>query len=274
MIRKVTLVQLVIVVALVALLEALCLAGVIDKITMPPPHRIAIDFAKLMVSGKLWPEIAKSMGNVLLAFAIAYVLGIVIGTSLHAFKVVRDTLDPLFATYYAIPVFAFYPLFIVMFGLGDGPQVLIGILLGIVAVIVTTLNGLDHVPAVLRKTAQVAQLGPFADIAVAPDDASIDLGPGVDDRLVANHARPSDNRALFDLDRLAEPNRTVNLGVGRDFDVIAFDPDAVANLPANRLDLHVPLEDVRVRPNKLLNVTNIAPVTGSNVAVQTVALPK
>ena len=32
-------------------------------------------------------------------------------------------LDPLFATYYAIPIFAFYPLFIVMFGLGDGPQV-------------------------------------------------------------------------------------------------------------------------------------------------------
>ncbi|HEY3584773.1 MAG TPA: ABC transporter permease subunit [Casimicrobiaceae bacterium] len=162
MIRKVTMVQLGIVLALVALLEALCLAGVIDKITMPPPHRIAIDFVKLMVSGKLWPEIAKSMGNVLLAFAIAYGLGIVVGTALHGHKVVRDTLDPLFATYYAIPVFAFYPLFIVMFGLGDGPQVLIGILLGIVAVIVTTLNGLDHVPAVLRKTAQVARLGPLA----------------------------------------------------------------------------------------------------------------
>jgi NitT/TauT family transport system permease protein len=29
-------------------------------------------------------------------------------------------------------------------------------------VIVTTLNGLDHVPAVLRKTAQVARLGPLA----------------------------------------------------------------------------------------------------------------
>lgn len=162
MIRKVTLVQLGIVVALAALLEALCLAGVIDKITMPPPHRIAIDFVKLMVSGKLWPEIAKSMANVLLAFAVAYVLGIVVATALHGHKVVRDTLDPLFATYYAIPVFAFYPLFIVMFGLGDGPQVLIGILLGVVAVIVTTLNGLDHVPAVLRKTAQVARLGPFA----------------------------------------------------------------------------------------------------------------
>jgi NitT/TauT family transport system permease protein len=160
--RKVTLVQLGIVAGVVLVLEALCLAGVIDKITMPPPHRIAVDFVQLMIHGKLWPEIGKSMGNVLIAFAVAYVLGIAIGTVLHGYKAVRDTLDPLFATYYAIPVFAFYPLFIVMFGLGDGPQVLIGILLGLVAVIVTILNGLDRVPPVLRKAARIARLSPLA----------------------------------------------------------------------------------------------------------------
>ena len=143
------------------LLEALCLAGFIDKITMPPPHRIAIDFVKLMLSGALIPEIVKSMANVMLAFVLAYVLGIVIGTVLHGYKTVRDTLDPLFATYYAIPIFAFYPLFIMIFGLGDGPQVLIGFMLGIVAVIVTTLNGLDRVPRVLRKTALIGRLTPF-----------------------------------------------------------------------------------------------------------------
>jgi len=155
-------VQVGVIAGFVLLLEVLCLAGVIDKITMPPPHRILIDFAKLMVSGRLWPEIGKSMGNVLIAFVVAYGLGIVIGTMLHGYKAVRDTLDPLFATYYAIPVFAFYPLFIVMFGLGDGPQVLIGVLLGVVAVIVTTLNGLDRVPPVLRKTAQIARMTPLS----------------------------------------------------------------------------------------------------------------
>ena len=42
-----------------------------------------------------------------------------------------------------------------------GPQVLIGFLLGVVAVIVTTLNGLDRVPHVLRKTAAIARLSPL-----------------------------------------------------------------------------------------------------------------
>ena len=158
---RVRVVQIAVVAGFVLLLEALCLAGVIDKITMQPPHRIVVDFVRLLASGRLTPEIAKSMGNVLLAFVLAYVIGIVVGTVLHGFKTARDTLDPLFATYYAIPVFAFYPLFIVMFGLGDGPQVLIGVLLGVVAVIVTTLNGLDRVPPVLRKTARIGGLGPL-----------------------------------------------------------------------------------------------------------------
>ena len=38
---------------------------------------------------------------------------------------------------------------------------LIGFMLGIVAVIVTTLNGLDRVPRVLRKTALISGLSPF-----------------------------------------------------------------------------------------------------------------
>jgi len=159
--RRVRIYQIGVIAGLLLLLEALCLAGVIDKITMPPPHRIAIDFVKLLIAGKLYPEIGKSLANVLLAFGLAYGIGIVTGTVLHGYRTVRETLDPLFATYYAIPVFAFYPLFIVIFGLGDGPQVLIGFLLGVVAVIVTTLNGLDRVPRVLRKTASICRMGAF-----------------------------------------------------------------------------------------------------------------
>ena len=68
----------------------------------------------------------------------------------------------MFAAYYAIPVYAFYPLFIVIFGLGDVPQVLIGFMLGLVAVIVNTLNGLDRVPRAIVKTARIHRLGPVS----------------------------------------------------------------------------------------------------------------
>ena len=102
------------------------------------------------------------MANVLLAFVLAFVVGAVIGTVLHGYQDrARDSRSAVCHAITPIPMFAFYPLFIVMFGLGDGPQVLIGFLLGVVAVIVTTLNGLDRVPAVLRKTARINRLGPL-----------------------------------------------------------------------------------------------------------------
>jgi len=159
--RRVRVYQIGVIAGLLLLLEALCVAGVIDKITMPPPHRIAVDFVKLLLAGKLYPEIGKSLANVMLAFGLAFSIGIVTGTVLHGYRTARQTLDPLFATYYAIPVFAFYPLFIVIFGLGDGPQVLIGSLLGVVAVIVTTLNGLHPAPRAPTKTAFICGMRPF-----------------------------------------------------------------------------------------------------------------
>jgi NitT/TauT family transport system permease protein len=101
-----------------------------------------------------------TLTNTVIALLLALGVGIVAGALLHRFRALRDTLDPLFATYYAVPVFAFYPFFIVVFGLGDWPQILIAFMLGVVAVIVNTLNGLDRVPVVLLKTARILRLSP------------------------------------------------------------------------------------------------------------------
>ena len=145
----------------IALLEVLCLIGVIDKITMQPPHLIARDLFRMLVSGRMNGAILKTLSNTLLALLLALSVGVVVGALVHRWRTLRDTLDPLFATYYAVPVFAFYPFFIVVFGLGDLPQILIAFMLGVVAMIVNTLNGLDRVPVVLVKTARIMRLSPI-----------------------------------------------------------------------------------------------------------------
>jgi NitT/TauT family transport system permease protein len=159
--RRATLYRLLVVVAAIAILEVLCLAGVIDKITMQAPHLIVRDLYRMLVSGRMNSAILKTLTNTLLALGLALGAGIVIGALLHRHRAVRDTLDPLFATYYAVPVFAFYPFFLVVFGLGDVPQILIAFMLGVVAVIVNTLTGLDRVPTVLLKTARIMRMSPL-----------------------------------------------------------------------------------------------------------------
>jgi NitT/TauT family transport system permease protein len=157
--RRVALYRLLVIAAAVLVLELLCLLGVIPRLTMQPPHRIIYDLAVILASGSLNGAIVKTLTNASIAIALAVVVGVVTAVVLHGHRAVRETLDPLFATYYAVPIFAFYPLLIVLLGLGDAPQIGIGFMLGVVAVIVNTLNGLDRVPPVLRKAARMQRLG-------------------------------------------------------------------------------------------------------------------
>ncbi len=153
-------VRLALVVAAILLIELLCRVGVIDHLTMPPPSEILRDLVALLGSGRMNGAMLKTLLNVTIACVAAIVAGVGLAVVIHGRRILREGLEPLFATYYAIPVYAFYPLFIVLFGLGDAPQILIGFMLAVVAVIMSTLNGLDRVSRVLLKTARVYRLGP------------------------------------------------------------------------------------------------------------------
>ena len=71
----------------------------------------------------------------------------------------RGALDPVLASYYAIPTFVFYPLMVALFGLGKLPLTMIGFVFAMPAVMISTLAGLDRVPRVLMKVAQMHRLG-------------------------------------------------------------------------------------------------------------------
>jgi NitT/TauT family transport system permease protein len=115
--------------------------------------------AQLLISGRVNPEIARTFGIVLIAAVISVVAGFALGVVVHALPRARQALDPFFATYYAVPIFIFYPVLIVIFGLSVMPIVLMGVATAIVAMVISTLNGLDRVPHVLSKVARVHRMG-------------------------------------------------------------------------------------------------------------------
>jgi NitT/TauT family transport system permease protein len=143
-------------------LEVLCRIGAISPRVLIAPSEMALRLGQLLASGKFNADIAQTLGNVALAFVLSVMGGFALGAVIHAFPRLRSALDPFLASYYALPFFAFYPLFIVLFGLGRGAIVAIGFLFGVVAMIIATLNGFDRIPRALTKTAQVYRMGPVA----------------------------------------------------------------------------------------------------------------
>lgn len=138
----------------VLLVEALCRFGIIPRFSMIAPSLMAIGLAKLLASGELAVHLRSTLVGVAIAVVGSVIFGFLAGSILHAIPRVRRALDPLLATYYAIPIWVFYPLFIVLFGLNNIPKIVIGFLYAVVAMMINTLNGLDRVPPVLRKLAR------------------------------------------------------------------------------------------------------------------------
>ena len=151
-----------VVVGAFAAIEALCRGGIIPRATMIPPTEMVAALWQILRSGSANADIAFTVVNTLAAIALAVVAGFWLGAVLHALPRARRAVEPLLSAYYAVPVFIFYPLLIVAFGVGRTALVVMGAMFGVVAMIVNTMIGLDRVPSVMVRTAAVMRLHPVA----------------------------------------------------------------------------------------------------------------
>lgn len=162
MIRKANQLQLVAFVVLFVLLEVSIRADWIPRFTIIPPSEMLVGAYDLFASGKILPDFMSTIWSVVVAALLAITTGFALGALIYSWPQLRRTLDPFFASYYAVPVFAFYPLFIFIFGLTDIPKMVIAYFYAVVAMIVNTINGLDKMPSVYRKTARVLRMNPVS----------------------------------------------------------------------------------------------------------------
>ncbi len=144
-----------------ALLELLCRSAIIPRATMIPPSEMIAALWQMLHSGRADGDIAFTIVNTAAAVAVSVVLGFWLGAALHALPRARRVFEPLLSAYYAVPVFIFYPLLIVVFGVGRTALIAMGAMFGVVAMIVNTMIGLDRVPCVIGQTAAVMRLGPI-----------------------------------------------------------------------------------------------------------------
>jgi NitT/TauT family transport system permease protein len=141
-----------------ASVEALCRLGVIPASVMIPPSQMVIELTNILSSGQFNADIASTLSNVLISVVISVVLGFVVGVIVHSLPSLRSAVEPLLASYYAVPTFIFYPVFISLFGVGSRAIIAIAVLLAVISMVTATLNGLDRIPMVMRKTGRVYQM--------------------------------------------------------------------------------------------------------------------
>src|ERR1700719_1276636 len=150
---------------LVVALEAVCRAHLVRPTDLVPPTIMLRSRPAALTEPVTLYNVWQTLSSVAASVVIAAVAGVAAGIVLHALPRLRQACEPFIASYYALPLFALYPLLVVILGVGTAPIVFTGTLYAAMSVLIGTLSGLDHVPRVLRKVAKVHRLGPLEALA-------------------------------------------------------------------------------------------------------------
>ncbi|HEX2114862.1 MAG TPA: ABC transporter permease [Alphaproteobacteria bacterium] len=144
-------------VALCAAWQGLADANLIDPFFFSRPSDIASQIWRWMVSGYIWPHLAVTLAEAMMAFAIGTVAGIAAGLAFARIELLAAVFDPYIRIFNALPRVILAPIFILWFGLGMASKVALGVTLVFFVVFFNTFQGIREVDPVVRNNARMLQ---------------------------------------------------------------------------------------------------------------------
>lgn len=129
--------------------------GLIPQDVLPAPSLIAEAGVELIENGQLADALAVSGIRVIEGLLLGGIVGIALGTAVGLSKWFEATVDPPMQMVRALPHLGLIPLFIIWFGIGELPKVLLVALGVIFPLYLNTFSAIRQVDPKLFETAQV-----------------------------------------------------------------------------------------------------------------------
>lgn len=123
--------------------EMLSRLGVLSPVILPGPSMIFS--AATSSAGEFIEGVQITLYEVLVATAIAVVLGTTLGALLGATGLGATASGPILAALFAVPLITWYPLFMTWFGLGSASKIAYGVVSGVFPIAIGTLDGVSGV---------------------------------------------------------------------------------------------------------------------------------
>jgi ABC-type nitrate/sulfonate/bicarbonate transport system permease component len=137
-----------------AIWEAAARSGLWSPLLFPSLGRIFNQLVLFFSTPESMLEALVSLERALGGFALAAVVGIVLGILMGRSRLVAALLDPLFSGTYAVPKLALFPIFIFVFGIGSLSKVALVFLECLYPIVIMTYAGARDVNRALLWSAQ------------------------------------------------------------------------------------------------------------------------
>jgi sulfonate transport system permease protein len=146
-------------VALLMLWQVAAYAGWIDKRIYPAPDQIAATAVDLARSGLLWDAFSVTAYRVLVGWSLGVASGVAAGVAMGSSRWVRKAFEPTLDALYVVPKLALLPVFINLFGLGEGPKIALVVATVFFFVWISTMTAVMTVPGGYHDTSRVFGAG-------------------------------------------------------------------------------------------------------------------
>jgi ABC-type nitrate/sulfonate/bicarbonate transport system permease component len=139
----------------IAVWEGIARSGLIPFFFLPPLSVIASTFATQTAEGVLVQHALLTIFRAVAGFVIAVAVGVTLGIGMARFKLVRWFFDPIVALGLPTPTLTLVPAFILWFGIGHEPKILLVALSCVCPMTVSTFNGARNVNPLLIWSARM-----------------------------------------------------------------------------------------------------------------------
>jgi len=137
--------------AILLVWETMVRLGWVSPFFTSQPSAVALSLSRAARSGELWHNFAVSLREFAIGYGASVVVGILAGALAGRFRSVEYALDPFLWFLYSAPLIAFYPIFVLWFGLGAPTVIAITFLFSVTQIAASTLRGIQNVdPRLLR----------------------------------------------------------------------------------------------------------------------------
>ena len=120
-------------------------AGWVAPFFLPPPGAVFAALGDILSTGAFVKPLLTTAYELVWAFLIAAVLGWTVGYLVSRTRYSVNVMEPIFAAIFTIPAILFYPLYVLIFGVGPESKIAIGATIAFFPIVLSTISGLSYV---------------------------------------------------------------------------------------------------------------------------------
>lgn len=132
--------------ALLVLTWHLITVAINNPVLFPTPAMILRTGWQMAMQGAIWKDVATSLGRIAVGFVLGVSIGLIVGTVLGQIRILDRFLSPVIGFIRMLPPVALVPLAIIWFGIGESSKYFIVMWGTIIAVLFSTIDGLQSTP--------------------------------------------------------------------------------------------------------------------------------